>query len=349
MNVADWDPESVEDWALHYGFNEIHVIENIHMFHIGGKQLLSGIVTADFLGITVPVARLMFGARIDELISRDFKEEVRDASIEQVKKKARFIEADQSDLKDPTADNDAEEEGPLVEKASSIAEESEKEMAVPSNKAPKSIFRLQLEEEDRKARSAKVIPSFVLFSSLILISLQKSLLDDVSDGEGEEEEGQRGLGDFGFGSMKELREMDEEKDPLKLRRGDLDQIVDDFSYGEDDEEEEGQCGLGDFGFGTMSELREMDEEKDARKRRWDLDQIVDDLSDGEGKEEEGQRGLANLGFGSMKECKMDHEVRKVLRGYEEEMAKKRAEMERDIAQFTEDLIFRLLKAERMRA
>jgi hypothetical protein len=31
-------------------------------------------------------------------------------------------------------------------------------------KAHKSMFRLQLEEEDRKARSAKVIPSFVLFS-----------------------------------------------------------------------------------------------------------------------------------------------------------------------------------------
>jgi hypothetical protein len=36
--------------------------------------------------------------------------------------------------------------------------------------------------------------------------------------------------------MSELREMDEEKNPLKLRRGDLDRIVDDVSDGEGDEE-----------------------------------------------------------------------------------------------------------------
>ena len=127
-------------------------------------------------------------------------------------------------------------------------------MAVPSrcvNKAPKSIFRLQLEEEDRKARSAKVIPSFVLFS-LILISSQKSLLDDVSDGEGDEEEGQRGLGDFGFGSMKELREMDEEKDALKLRRGDLDRIVDELSS----DEEEGRLVLDEKTLATMENLND---------------------------------------------------------------------------------------------
>ncbi len=50
---------------------------------------------------------------------------------------------------------------------------------------------------------------------MILISLQK----DEETEESDEEEGQRGLGDFGFGSMYELLEMDEEKDALKLRRG----------------------------------------------------------------------------------------------------------------------------------
>jgi hypothetical protein len=268
MNIADWDPESVEHWALCYGFKEKKVIENIRIFHIGGKQLLSGRVTANFIGITKPLARKMFVARIDELIRRDLEEKDRTAAIQQRKKRARLW----------------------------IAEESDKEMAVPSRcvnkKAPKSIFRLQLEEEDRKVRSAKVIPSFVSFS-LILISLQMSLLDDVSDGEGEEEEeeGQRGLRDFGFGTMSELREMDEEKDPLKLRRGDLDHIVDDVSDGEgEEEEEEGQRGLGDFGFRTMSELREMDEDP-LKLRRGDLDHIVDDVTSDE---EEGELALGDF-------------------------------------------------------
>ena len=101
--------------------------------------------------------------------------------------------------------------------------------------------------------------------SLILISVQKSLLDDVSDGEGEEEEeGQRGLGDFGFGSMFELREMNEEKDPLKLRRGDLDHIVDDVTS--DEEEEEGELALGDF-FGLTNAAMEIEIALDKQRRK----------------------------------------------------------------------------------
>ena len=67
---------------------------------------------------------------------------------------------------------------------------------------------------------------------MILISLQK----DEETEESDEEEGQRGLEDFGFGSMYELLEMDEEKDALKLRRGDLDSIVNDLSDEEDDKD-----------------------------------------------------------------------------------------------------------------
>ncbi len=110
---------------------------------------------------------------------------------------------------------------------------------------------------------------------MILISSQKSLLDDVSDGEGDEEEGQRGLGDFGFGSMKELREMDEEKDALKLRRGDLDRIVDELSS----DEEEGRLVLDEKTLATMEieiavdkQRRKilfaaLDKEKEEKRRR----------------------------------------------------------------------------------
>ena len=74
----------------------------------------------------------------------------------------------------------------------------------------------------------------------------------MSDGEGDEEEGQRGMGDFGFGSMSELIEMDEEKDPLKLRRGDLDHIVDDVTS----DEEEGRLVLDEKTLATMENLND---------------------------------------------------------------------------------------------
>jgi hypothetical protein len=170
MNIADWDPEAVEHWALHYGFKEKKVIQNIRIFHIGGKELLSGKVTADYLEMTVPIARRMLVARIDELIDRDLVEKARNEAIQKIKKKgARFIiEANGNNSKDLTvlnqvvsSENDEvatnEDKDEMLDEG---AEESDKGMAV--NKAPKSIFRLQLEEEDRKARSAKVIPSFVL-------------------------------------------------------------------------------------------------------------------------------------------------------------------------------------------
>ncbi len=89
MNVADWDPEALEHWALHYGFKEKKVIKNIRILHIGGKDLLSGKVTADYLEMTVPIARTMLIARIDELIDRDIEEKARNATIKERKTKKR--------------------------------------------------------------------------------------------------------------------------------------------------------------------------------------------------------------------------------------------------------------------
>jgi hypothetical protein len=62
------------------------------------------------------------------------------------------------------------------------------------------------------------------------------LLDD--EAMEEEEEGmQAGLGDFGFGVTANIRERDEEREALKLRKGDFSHIVDEVSDGEGDEEE----------------------------------------------------------------------------------------------------------------
>jgi hypothetical protein len=52
--------------------------------------------------------------------------------------------------------------------------------------------------------------------------------------------------------MKELREMDEEKDALKLRRGDLDRIVDELSS----DEEEGRLVLDEKTLATMENLND---------------------------------------------------------------------------------------------
>lgn len=83
------------------------------------------------------------------------------------------------------------------------------------------LFRLQLEEEERRYRQRQ--------------SKGLTFFDD--EAEEEEEEGvQAGLGDFGFGSTSKLKENDEEREALKLRKGDLDHIVDSVSDDEGDEE-----------------------------------------------------------------------------------------------------------------
>jgi hypothetical protein len=62
-----------------------------------------------------------------------------------------------------------------------------------------------------------------------------SFFDDEAEEE-EEEGAQAGLGDFGFGVTSKLRETEEEKEALKLRKGDLDHIVDSLSDDEGDED-----------------------------------------------------------------------------------------------------------------
>jgi hypothetical protein len=89
------------------------------------------------------------------------------------------------------------------------------------------------------------------------------------------------MGDFGFGSMKELREMDEEKDPLKLRRGDLDHIVDDVTS----DEEEGRLVLDEKTLATME--IEIAEDKQRRKKLFAaLDKEKEDKEDKERKDKE---------------------------------------------------------------
>lgn len=120
-------------------------------------------------------------------------------------------------------------EAPVTEVAA-VAEVAEGEVQSTStkrnNKASaagggNALFRLQLEEEDRRHKKHATKKS-------------NNFFDD--EAEEEEEEGyQAGLGDFGFGITSKNKEMEDEKNALKLRKDDLDHIVDDLS---DDEEEE---------------------------------------------------------------------------------------------------------------
>lgn len=80
------------------------------------------------------------------------------------------------------------------------------------------FFRAALEEEARMAKSHG----------------RHSMVED--EAEEEEEEGmQAGLGDFGFGVV---GKREDEADALKLRKGDLDHIVDDLSSDEEEDNEE---------------------------------------------------------------------------------------------------------------
>jgi hypothetical protein len=85
-----------------------------------------------------------------------------------------------------------------------------------AKKQGKSLYQLQVEEEERRARGEK----------------RGGLFD--TEAEEEEETGmQAGLEDFGFGTSK-VREGDEERDALKMRADDFKNIADDLS---DDEKE----------------------------------------------------------------------------------------------------------------
>jgi hypothetical protein len=90
IEVIKWETEEVEQWAIRYGFHEQEVINNIRSYHIGGAQLLSGSVTAEFIGITIPLKIRMFGARIDELIDRDLAEKAHASAVIHLHKKARL-------------------------------------------------------------------------------------------------------------------------------------------------------------------------------------------------------------------------------------------------------------------
>jgi hypothetical protein len=101
-----------------------------------------------------------------------------------------------------------------------VSKEKEKRQRMRTGNA---MYRLQLEEEERRLRQKK----------------GTGLVED--EAEEEEEEGhQAGLGDFGFGVSSRNKEMDEEREALKLRKGDLDHIVDELSSDEEEDNAEAQ-------------------------------------------------------------------------------------------------------------
>eukprot|EP01035_Chromulina_nebulosa_P018566 gene18566-24289_t len=130
-------------------------------------------------------------------------------------------------------DNDNE----IVVTMESVNEES-KPKTVKDPMMKNALYRLQLLEEERRNKKEK--------------SRNNSLLE--LEAEEEEEEGQQaGLGDFGFTFTKK-DELDE-IDALKLRKGDLDHIVDDVSDDEGDEEA-----------GLKARLEQQEKEEKAKTR-----------------------------------------------------------------------------------
>lgn len=73
-------------------------------------------------------------------------------------------------------------------------------------------------------------------STSFSFSFKRNNLFDTEADEEDEESGQAGLGDFGFGTTTNFKDLDDERNALKLRDGDLDHIVDDISDDEGDEE-----------------------------------------------------------------------------------------------------------------
>ena len=122
------------------------------------------------------------------------------------------------DGEDVTVENsdDEDEEEEVHRRPPTKEEQKRAEMIKQARKQGKSLYQLQVEEEERRARGEK----------------RGALFD--TEAEEEEETGmQAGLEDFGFGTSKQ-REGDEERDALKMRADDFRGIADDLS---DDEKE----------------------------------------------------------------------------------------------------------------
>jgi hypothetical protein len=76
LDVINWKVKEVLDWAMYYGFREEIVLLNIERFNLNGTHLLNGISHQE-IGITIPIAISMFGARIEELRTRHMLERSR--------------------------------------------------------------------------------------------------------------------------------------------------------------------------------------------------------------------------------------------------------------------------------
>jgi hypothetical protein len=73
LKVIDWKWSEVLNWALYYGFHEELVLSNIEKFQLRGFDLLHDISHKE-LGITIPLAIIMFETRIEELKVRAMNE-----------------------------------------------------------------------------------------------------------------------------------------------------------------------------------------------------------------------------------------------------------------------------------
>ncbi len=134
-------------------------------------------------------------------------------------------------MSDHNGESEAREDSDIVDENESVASDSSLKKSSKSSSDKASMFRKLLLEEARQAHRHKR-----------LVKKAGELVE--SEAEEEEEDDVLkigGLGDFGFGVPKEKNqqeiEEEEERNALKLREDDLENIVDDLS---DDEKEKGK-------------------------------------------------------------------------------------------------------------
>lgn len=125
-------------------------------------------------------------------------------------------------------------------------------------RAGNSMYRQMVEEEERREAQNK----------------KSNFIEDGAE-EDEEEGRQKGLNDFGFGTG--ARDVEDEREALKMRAGDFDNIVDDLSDDERDEADEENAM-------RMRYEQELKEDKDKNRR------IVEGIIDGFDKSKRGRKG-----------------------------------------------------------
>lgn len=156
---------------------------------------------------------LQSSGRSSQAIDSDDEADIIPVKSSESRQTAEDDDADRNQWKD---DDVASEE---IEREKEEVSEKKSNKSKENKMSGNLLYRLQLEEEERQLQRSRKGGAF---------------FDD--EAEEEEEEGhQAGLGDFGFGVTSKNRENEDEKAALKLRKGDLDHIVDSLSDDEGDE------------------------------------------------------------------------------------------------------------------